>query len=275
MLPINEQRSRSHHALPSSEQNKWRHKLLTTLSNACTTHHTYKPLKQLLMDSVRLWLYLDRNSMIKYPSVINMWSGCICWLYRRHVSGGVNSLTGDLARTGRKFKTSTCVIYGNTCRPRTIPAQSGRWQSPRYSGNSGTTCEKWETLMCMAKMRQQERKRKSAKWQDDWHWFMVSNITWNPVLRNFCSQIFIHTWSSQCGWSRIGYQSRVLLSYKVFAPKKPKLVSNVRLIRDYLGPQPVWGTLPVMSGILPVWVTIRVISCILWNSSPSAAPSSG
>ncbi len=42
---------------PSSDRNKWHHKLLTALSNACTTHHTYEPLKQLLLDSVRLWLY--------------------------------------------------------------------------------------------------------------------------------------------------------------------------------------------------------------------------
>ena len=42
---------------PAAERNQWRHKLLSDLSSACTTHHTYEPLKKLLLDAVRKWLY--------------------------------------------------------------------------------------------------------------------------------------------------------------------------------------------------------------------------
>lgn len=42
---------------PSADRNQWRHKLLTTLSDACTTNHTYELLKILLMEAVRQWLY--------------------------------------------------------------------------------------------------------------------------------------------------------------------------------------------------------------------------
>ena len=42
---------------PSAERNKWRHKLLTTLTDVCTTHHTYRPLQDLLLEAVRQWLY--------------------------------------------------------------------------------------------------------------------------------------------------------------------------------------------------------------------------
>ena len=42
---------------PSAAHNQWRHKLLTTLTEACITHHTYEPLKNLLLEAVRQWLY--------------------------------------------------------------------------------------------------------------------------------------------------------------------------------------------------------------------------
>jgi hypothetical protein len=42
---------------PAAERNQWKHKLLSDLSSACTTHHTYEPLKKLLLDAVRKWLY--------------------------------------------------------------------------------------------------------------------------------------------------------------------------------------------------------------------------
>jgi hypothetical protein len=42
---------------PSLERNRWRHALLAALSEVCSLHHTYEPLKQLLLDAVRQWLY--------------------------------------------------------------------------------------------------------------------------------------------------------------------------------------------------------------------------
>ena len=42
---------------PAPERNQWRQKLLKKLSEVCTKQHTYEPLKKLLIDAVRLWLY--------------------------------------------------------------------------------------------------------------------------------------------------------------------------------------------------------------------------
>jgi hypothetical protein len=46
---------------PFAARNQWRHKLLTTLSEACITHHTYEPLKILLLEAVRQWPYPGRE----------------------------------------------------------------------------------------------------------------------------------------------------------------------------------------------------------------------
>lgn len=51
---------------PTAERNRWRHTLLTKLSDACTTHHTYEPLKILLLDAVRKWLY-PGSATYDYP----------------------------------------------------------------------------------------------------------------------------------------------------------------------------------------------------------------
>ena len=61
---------------PSTERNRWRHKLLAALSEVCSTHHTYEPLKQLLIDSVRQWLYpgQDMNQVqhcAQYPAELH------------------------------------------------------------------------------------------------------------------------------------------------------------------------------------------------------------
>jgi hypothetical protein len=42
---------------PAPDRNKWRQKFLTKLSDICTTQHTYEPLKKLLIDAFRQWLY--------------------------------------------------------------------------------------------------------------------------------------------------------------------------------------------------------------------------
>ena len=47
---------------PSGERNRWRHKLLTKLSDTCTTHHTYAPLQTLLLDAVRQWLFPGQDT---------------------------------------------------------------------------------------------------------------------------------------------------------------------------------------------------------------------
>ena len=87
---------------PSSDRNKWRHKLLTTLSNACPTHHTYEPLKQLLLDSVRLWLYsgqeqdrvpnCDQYAVELHSLIISQ--TCIGW--RQLFNGRLSSEWGEV-----------------------------------------------------------------------------------------------------------------------------------------------------------------------------------
>ena len=42
---------------PAPSRNVWRHKLLSKLSDTCISHHTYEPLRQLLLDATRQWLY--------------------------------------------------------------------------------------------------------------------------------------------------------------------------------------------------------------------------
>jgi hypothetical protein len=44
---------------PAADRNQWRGKLMKALSNTCDTNHTYGPLKALLLDAVRMWLYPD------------------------------------------------------------------------------------------------------------------------------------------------------------------------------------------------------------------------
>ena len=52
---------------PSAERNRWHRNLLTTLANACTTNHTYEPLKDLLLAAVRQWLYPEPESNDTIP----------------------------------------------------------------------------------------------------------------------------------------------------------------------------------------------------------------
>jgi hypothetical protein len=47
---------------PHPAWNKWRHELLTAIHNTCITRFTYTPLRGLLEDTMRAWMYFDEST---------------------------------------------------------------------------------------------------------------------------------------------------------------------------------------------------------------------
>ena len=51
----------------SAARSRWRRELMVKLSEACAKHHTYEPLKRLLLTAVRQWLYPEENPLDEPP----------------------------------------------------------------------------------------------------------------------------------------------------------------------------------------------------------------
>ena len=113
---------------PSAARNQWRHKLLTTLNEACITHHTYEPLKNLLLEAVRQWLYPGQEP---HPAPLEniMRLSCVPLLKLKHALAGDSCSMGGSVGTGQTFKLYTCIIFGTSYRPRITPVTNGRLPS--------------------------------------------------------------------------------------------------------------------------------------------------
>ncbi len=171
---------------PSAARNQWRHKLLTTLNEACITHHTYEPLKNLLLEAVRQWLYPGQEPhpapqgehyALELRSLIEAQTR-ICW--RQLFNGRFCRHWADI---------QTVHLYNIRHQLPTKNNSGHKWQIAIITVI-------WEAWYDFWIMRNADVHGKDA----------INDNIWNQALRPFYSLTSAPTWS----------KSKVLPSCKVF-----------------------------------------------------------
>jgi hypothetical protein len=187
---------------PHFTRNKWRHALLTTALHAsCITQFTYAPIRELLVDIIREWMYADTQGQdfivndSRYSLELRLLirqQNNIGWrqLFHGRFSVECRRLQGDFDYRTRAER----------------PGQHHKFTGDGWQVSIITLL--WKHWRELWKQRNQDVHGRDAasittptkrKSNGDWNRFTISKATWNPAPNLFYAKTSINIFNNQRG----------------------------------------------------------------------------
>lgn len=225
---------------PSPARNVWRHELLTSLSAWCIEHHTQPLLQQLLLDSLRHWMYYNREDAVPYSPICAEHSPTLSRLIQSQTRIGWRQLfNGRFSQEWSNIQDSYLYCQRGVLPPLAAKLDGEKWQTQLITFLWG----KWHTLWLLRndalhgkdaadqhRAEQREIRRRLEQVYD-------SRSQMEPSVQELlCLDIQTHlqrpTWVNK-NWLSI----HTPLVQASIRRVRVKAIQGVRSIRTYFGPR--------------------------------------